>query len=76
MIYTYTYEVATLMHVSAASAEEADIRLQEVIKDMEEIAGNPDVVTSLCHIRAEDGESVYVSEQEFVPYPLEEFPNS
>jgi hypothetical protein len=68
--HTYTYEVALLVNIQANNVEQAKNQLDELLNEVSDVVGWPDTVTSLCHISDEKGESIFVSDIEFVPYPL------
>jgi hypothetical protein len=70
MSHTYTYEVALLVNIQADNTDEATNQLEEMITELAGVVGFPDIVTSLCHIADDKGESIFLSDIEFVPYPL------
>ena len=69
MSYFYTYELGIIACLEADSAETAAIRIEKVIDDLLANEGTMEVISHLCHIMSEDSQTVFASDNEFVPFP-------
>jgi hypothetical protein len=70
MTYIYTYELAFLVNIFADSLEEANEEFHETAGELLSMCESPGYEWALCHLLDPSGETLFVSKQEFIPYPL------
>jgi hypothetical protein len=70
MSYIYTYELGLLVNISANSLEEANKIFHQTAEELLSTCDSPGYESALCHVLDESSETLFKSEQEFIPYPL------
>lgn len=70
MSYTYTYEVAFLVALSADNLEEANNEFREIEEKLLSICDTPYHESDLFHILDETSQTLFHSTHEFIPFPL------
>jgi hypothetical protein len=73
MSYTYTYEVAFLVALSADNLEEANDEFHEIEEKLLSICYTPYYKSDLFHILDETGQTLFHSTHEFIPFPLSKY---
>jgi hypothetical protein len=70
--YTYTYEVAMLIHIEAETNDEAQNLITETADEIANSYGSPGYEFALCNTVNQNGENIFCSSEEFVPFPISE----